>query len=146
MKVYIGTDHGGFELKEKLKKYVASLGYEVMDKGAFQLDPEDDYPDFIIPVAQAVSKDSEARGIVLGRSGNGEQIAANKIKGVRAALCMNETMAQKAREHNDANVISIGADYVDEDMAKKMIKIFLATPFSGEERHKRRLEKIAKYG
>jgi|SRR3989344_4020334 len=145
MKVYFGTDHGGYELKEELKRYVVSLGYEVVDKGALTLDPEDDYPDFVIPAAEAVASDSGSLGIVLGRSGNGEQIAANKIKGIRAALCVNTTMAQKAREHNHANVLSIGADYTDPEEVKKIVKTFLETPYSDEERHQRRIDKIMNY-
>lgn len=144
MKIYIGSDHGGFEYKEELKKYINSLGYEVEDCGAHSLDPLDDFPDFIIPVANRVVQGKQDLGIILGRSGNGEAIAANKVKGVRAAICLNEEMARKAKEHNNANVLSIGADYVSLDEAKKITKIFFETPFSNEERHVRRIEKIKK--
>lgn len=145
MKIYIGSDHGGFQLKEGLKGYLKELGYEIEDMGAHNLDPEDDYPDFVFPVAEKVAQNPGAFGIVIGRSGNGEAIAANKIKGIRAALCWNEEVAKKAREHNDVNILSLGADYITTDNAKKIAKVFLETPFSGEERHKRRIEKIKNY-
>ncbi|MBI4057760.1 RpiB/LacA/LacB family sugar-phosphate isomerase [Candidatus Microgenomates bacterium] len=145
MKIYIGADHGGYLLKEKLKSYLAQLGHDVEDRGAPTLDPSDDYTDFIFPVAEHVAQDLESRGIVLGRSGQGEVIAANKTKGIRAALCMNEKGALKAREDNDANILSLGADVTNEGDAKKIVKIFLETPFSNKERHVRRLKKIADY-
>lgn len=145
MRVYIGADHGGYQLKEELKKYLSELGYEVEDIGAHGLNPEDDYPDFVFPVAEKVAQNPGAFGIVIGRSGNGEAIAANKVKGVRAALCWNEEVAKKAREHNDANVLSLGADYIDTEKAKIIVKTFLETSFSGGERHKRRIEKIKNY-
>jgi len=144
MKVYIGADHGGFKLKEDIKGYLVDLGYQVEDLGAHEVNNEDDYPDFIFPVSQKVEGEKEAFGIVIGRSGNGEAIAANKVKGIRAALCTSPEMAKKAREHNDANVLSLGADYVSEGEAKEIVKTFLETNFSGEERHKRRLEKISR--
>lgn len=142
MKVYLGADHGGYELKEEIKKYLSEHEMEIEDLGATTLDPEDDYTDFIIPVARIVASDSGSSGIVIGRSGNGESIAANKIKGIRAALCLNETMAEKAREHNNANILSLGADYISLEDAKKIVQKFLDTPFSNEERHIRRLKKI----
>ena len=145
VKIYLGSDHGGFGLKEEIKIWLAENGYGVEDMGAYELAGDDDYPDFIIPVAEAIAEGSGSLGIILGRSGNGEAIAANKVRGVRAALCTNVEMARKAREHNDANILSIGADYVDENLAKEIVKTFLETNFSGEERHKRRLEKIEKY-
>lgn len=149
MKVYIGSDHGGYELKEELKKYLGELGQEVEDMGAHELNPQDDYPDFVIPVALRVAQgklqNEDVVGIVIGRSGQGEAIAANKVKGVRAALCMNEQMARMAREHNDANVLSLGADFIDVETAKKIVKVFLDTPFSEEERHKKRIAKITDY-
>ncbi|MAG60059.1 ribose-5-phosphate isomerase [Candidatus Woesebacteria bacterium] len=143
MKIFIGADHGGYQLKEELKGYLKELGHDVQDIGADKLDPDDDYPDFVLPVAGNVSRDQESRGIVIGRSGNGEVIAANKVKGIRAALCWSEKVAKKAREHNDANVLSLGADFISASDAKKIVKAFLETSFSGEERHKRRLQKIA---
>lgn len=145
MKIYTASDHGGYQYKEKLKKYLNEQGYEVEDIGAHGLNPDDDYPDFVFPLAERVSKDPGSLGIALGRSGNGEAIAANKIKGIRAALCVNGEMAQKAREHNNANILSLGADYVSLKDAKKVVETFLKTPFSNADRHKRRLEKITRY-
>jgi len=145
MKIYLASDHGGFEYKEELKKYLKGKGYEVEDMGAHELDPKDDYTDFVFPLAMRVSKEADSMGIVLGRSGNGEQIAANKIKGIRAVLCLTEVMAKKAREHNNANVLSLGADYIDLKTTKKIVDAFLTTPFSEAERHKRRIDKISSY-
>lgn len=145
MKIYIASDHGGFKYKEELKKFLESKGYEVEDMGNTKLDPSDDYPDFVLPLAEAVARKEGSSGIVLGRSGNGEQIAANKVQGIRAALCLTEVMARKAREHNDANVLSLGADYIDLVTAKKIVDTFLETPFSNQGRHKRRVEKISSY-
>lgn len=142
MKIYLATDHGGYELKEILKKWLVDEGYQVEDMGAHSLDPNDDYPDFIIPLAQKVAGAKDALGIISGRSGNGEAIAANKVKGIRAAVCLNEEMARKAKEHNNANIISLGADYMSVEEAKNIVKTFLDTPFSNEERHIRRLKKI----
>lgn len=140
--IYLGTDHGGYKLKEEIKNWLTTNNYQVEDLGAHALDPNDDYPDFIIPVAQKVAADPQSLGIVIGRSGNGEAIAANKVKGIRAALCLNEEMAKKAKEHNNANILSLGADYIQHDQVKRIIKTFLETPFSNEERHVRRIEKI----
>lgn len=145
MKIYIGADHGGYELKEELKKYLREMGYEIEDMGAQELNPEDDYPDYVFPTAESVVRNSGSMGIVIGRSGNGEAIAANKVKGIRAALCWSEEIAKKAREHNDANILSLGADYIDLETAKRIVKTFLETSFSGEEKHKRRIEKIKNY-
>lgn len=145
MKVYIGADHGGYQLKEGLKKYLSELGYAVEDMGAHELNPEDDYPDYVFPTAESVARNPGSMGIVIGRSGNGEAIAANKVKGIRAALCWNEEVAKKAREHNNANVLSLGADYIDTDMAKNIVKTFLEAAFSEEEKHKRRVGKISGY-
>ena len=149
MRVYVASDHGGFKLKEELKKHLQERGDEVVDVGNTKLDPNDDYPDFILSLAEKVAlrqaQGKPAFGIVLGRSGNGEAIAANKVKGIRAALCLNEIMAQKAREHNDANVLSLGADYIDLETAKKVVETFLETPFSNAKRHARRLDKISSY-
>lgn len=145
MRIYIGSDHGGYQLKEELKEYLKKLGYEVEDLGAHELNLEDDYPDFVFPTAESVARNPGSMGIVIGRSGNGEVIAANKVKGIWAALCWDEEVAKKAREHNDANVLSLGANYISVDEAKNIIKVFLETPFSGEERHRRRIEKIKNY-
>ena len=144
MKIYIGSDHAGFELKEKLKEYVHELGYEVIDKGAFTLNPVDDYPDFIGPTAQAVEEDPESMGIVLGGSGQGEQMDANKFKGIRALEYYGGTLeiVTLARQHNNANILSLGARFITEDEAKKTVKLFLETPFSNDERHIRRINKL----
>lgn len=141
--IYIASDHGGFKLKEELRNWL-SQEYDVEDLGSFKLDPNDDYPNFIFPLAKKVVSDEKSFGIIIGRSGNGEAIVANKVKGIRAALCLNEEMAVKAKEHNNANVLALGADYIDFELAKKITQSFLDTPFSKEERHKRRIEKIKK--
>ncbi len=145
MKIYIASDHGGYKLKKELKKHLQKGGYEVEDMGNTELDPNDDYPDFVFPLAVRVSKEPDSIGIVLGRSGNGEAIAANKVKGIRAALCLNEKAARKAREDNQANVLSLGADFIKGEEAKKVVDVFLKTPFSKEEKYRRRVEKIASY-
>ena len=144
MKIFIGSDHAGFELKEKLKEYIGSLGHEVNDKGAFSLNEKDDYPDFIVPVARAVAEDSESLGVILGGSGEGEQISANKIDGIRAIEYYggNLDIVRLGREHNNANILSIGARFIEENEAKEAVRIFLETPFSNEERHIRRLSEI----
>ena len=145
MKIYIGTDHAGFELKEELKKFLEDLGYEVEDKGAYEFSATDDYPDFVFPVAKAVAEDTEnRRGIILGGTGIGNGILANKVKGIRAGVVYDEYSARMSREHNDANIISLGNRTLDIDKAKELVKIWLDTPFSNEERHKRRIEKIKK--
>ena len=142
MVIYIGADHGGFELKEQIKSWLSQNSYEVEDFGADSLNPEDDYPDFIILVVEKVVLNSKSLGIVIGRSGNGEAIAANKVKGIRAAVCLNVEMAEKAKEHNNANILSLGADYIQREEAEEIVRTFLDTPFSNEERHMRRLDKI----
>ncbi|ETB63743.1 TPA: RpiB/LacA/LacB family sugar-phosphate isomerase [Candidatus Nomurabacteria bacterium] len=143
-KIYIGSDHAGYELKEKLKEYIKELGYEFGDKGAFSLIPTDDYPDYIIPVAESVANDSESLGIILGGSGEGEQISANKVDGIRAIEYYggNLEIVRLGREHNNANILSLGARFITEDEAKEAVKIFLETPFSNDERHIKRLNKI----
>jgi len=144
MKIYIGSDHAGYELKEKLKAYMQSLNIEVVDKGAFSLNINDDYPDFIVPVAEAVVKDPGSLGIILGGSGEGEQISANKIYGARAIEYYggNLEIVRLGREHNDANILSLGARFVSDDEAENAIEIFINTPFTNDERHVRRIEKI----
>ena len=142
MKTYLGTDHAGFELKEQIKSYLNENGYNVEDCGAFTFDKNDDYPDFVAKAAIGVSKDPNSRGIVLGKSGAGECIVANKIKGIRAVLGFSKENVELARLHNDANVLSLGSAFVNVDLAKELVKIFLETPFSNEERHKRRMDKI----
>ncbi|MBI3572281.1 RpiB/LacA/LacB family sugar-phosphate isomerase [Candidatus Kaiserbacteria bacterium] len=143
-KVFIAADHAGFALKKALVPYIGTLGYEVQDMGPKTLDPTDDYPDFIIPAAQKVAADANARGIIIGKSGEGEAMCANRIKGARAAVFYGgaEDLIQLAREHNDANILSLGADFVSEDEAKRAVKLFLETPFSGDARHIRRLAKF----
>ena len=143
----LATDHAGFELKEFVKKMLRRRGYAVKDFGTGSQE-SCDYPDFIIPCAQAVAKSKGAAvGIVFGGSGNGEQMAANKVKGIRAALCYDLQTAVLAREHNDANVLSLGSRTVTKNrkLAEKIVLAFLTTPFSNEARHKRRLRKLAAY-
>jgi len=145
MNIYIASDHGGYELKKKLVSYLQEKGYVIEDMGNKENDPQDDYPDFVLPLAEKVAKEIGATGIILGRSGNGEAIAANKVKGIRAAVCSDVQMAKMAREHNDANILSLGADYVDLKTAKAIADTFLETFFSKDEKHKRRVNKITSY-
>lgn len=162
MKIYIGTDHAGFELKNKLKDYLSNLGlgYEVIDKGAFSFDADDDYPDFIRPVAEAVASEEGSFGIILGGSGFGEAICANRIKGARAVVFYGPMLptgatdvsghhsndpfeiVKLAREHNNANIISLGFRFISEDEAKFAVELFLKTEFPGGERHIRRIKKL----
>ena len=137
--------YAGLELKAELIKHLQSKGHEVTDHGPYQYDALDDYPDFCIPAAEAVAKDSNSLGIVIGGSGNGEQIAANKVKGIRAALAWNITIAKLAREHNNANVVAVGGRMHSIDECKAIIDAYLAEPFSNDERHVRRINKIAAY-
>lgn len=153
MKVYFGADHAGFELKEKLLEYVTELGHHAIDLGAYEYDPEDDFPDFIVPVAHRVSQSFEpARGIVLGGSGQGEAIAANRFQRIRCVVFNGQYDPRDgrnlpdeiilSREHNDSNMLSLGARYLNEDEAKMAVRVWLATEFSNDERHVRRLQKI----
>ncbi|OGH42209.1 MAG: ribose-5-phosphate isomerase [Candidatus Levybacteria bacterium RIFCSPLOWO2_02_FULL_36_8b] len=142
MKIYLGTDHAGFEFKENIKQFLRQSGHEVEDCGAFTFDKNDDYPDFISKAARKTSEDSSSFGIVFGKSGAGECIVANKIKGIRAVLGFTEKNIILARTHNDANVLSLGSEFVSSDKAYILIKLFLETPFSNEERHIRRINKI----
>jgi len=144
MKVFLATDHAGFDFKEQIKAFLQENGYDIEDCGAHEFNKDDDYPDFISIASEKVSKTPDSFGIVLGKSGAGECIVANKIKGIRAVLGVSEKNAQLAREHNDANVLSLGSEIVDIETSKKLIEIFLQTPFSNEERHIRRIEKIRK--
>lgn len=144
MKVYLGTDHAAFELKEEIKAFLKENNYDVEDCGALIFDKNDDYPDFIGKVGEAISKDPTSRGIVFGKSGAGECIVANKFKGTRSFLGINEENVRLAREHNDANILSLGSAFVDDETAKKLVRLFLETPFPGDERHVRRIEKIKK--
>lgn len=145
MKIHIGSDHAGLEFKAKIIDHLKKGGHDVTDHGPFEYDAQDDYPVFCIPAALAVAKDPNSFGIVLGGSGNGEQIAANKVKGVRAALVWSVETAKLAREHNNANVISIGGRLHEEAFCLQLVDTFLATPFSGDERHIRRINQISNY-
>ena len=145
MRVHIGTDHAGFELKEHLVTWLNSQGHDVVDHGAPVDDPEDDYPPFVLRAAHAVVAEPGSLGVVIGGSGNGEAIAANKVPGVRAALAWDAATATLAREHNDANVVSLGARQHTLEEATGFVALFLATPFSGNQRHERRIAMIAEY-
>src|SRR3954453_8575557 len=149
MRVHLGSDHAGLELKEHLLNWLADHGYEAVDHGPFVYDPEDDYPVFCLRAAEAVAADWQdgdfTLGVVIGGSGNGEAIAANKVKGVRAALVWNDETAVLARQHNDANVISVGGRMHTIDEMTRFVDQFLATAFTGEERHARRIAMLADY-
>ncbi len=149
MRIHIATDHAGLDLSHFLIRELTKQGHEVFDHGPTSYDPLDDYPSFCINAGLAVVADQragvEALGIVLGGSGNGEQIAANKVEGIRAALAWNESTAKLARDHNDANVIAIGARQHTQDEVRHLIELFIAEPFSHDERHVRRIGKIATY-
>ena len=142
MKIGIGSDHAGFQYKEKIKEYLQKLGHQARDFGTFSETPVD-YPLFIRPVAEAVARGEVERGIVLGGSGNGEAIVANRVKGVRCAVCWNLESARLGRQHNDANVISLGERMVDLVTVLQIVKTWLDTPFEGG-RHQRRIEEIDK--
>ncbi len=144
MRVFLGTDHAGFALKEHLRGVLAADGHDVVDCGAPEYDADDDYPSYCIDAAnRAVAEGTYA--IVLGGSGNGEQISANKVTGARAALCWSAQIARLAREHNDANVCSLGARFLTDDEAVEVVRTFLATAFTGDERHVRRIAEITAY-
>ena len=145
MRVYLGSDHAGFELKQRLLDHVTSLGHEPIDCGPSAYDADDDYPPYVLLAATRVAEDPGSVGIVLGGSGNGEAIAANKVRGVRCALAFSDDTARLAREHNDANVLSLGARMYDEASAKRFVGLFLATPFSAEPRHVRRIGQLSDY-
>lgn len=162
MKIFLGTDHAGYALKEKVKEMLQSLGHDVTDCGAHTYDAQDDYPDYIQQTAHAVSKDAEnVKGVIFGGSGQGEAMVANKIKGVRCAVFYSPAVPQEdtdvsgskstdpyeilklTRVHNNSNMLSLGARFLTEEQAIQAIKIFLETPYSNEERHTRRINKIA---
>ncbi len=145
MKIHIGSDHAGLAFKKVIVAHLQSQGHAVEDHGPHEYDALDDYPIFCIPAAQATAREAGSFGIVLGGSGNGEQMAANKVKGVRAALVWSIETAKLAREHNDANVISIGGRMHSEEFCLQLVDTFLATSFSGDLRHVRRIDLIAKY-
>ena len=143
MKIHLATDHAGLELKEKVKLYLSDLNYEVIDHGAYEYDALDDYPDFIFPCANAVSNDPESKGIILGGSGQGEAMAANRVKGVRAAVFYNgpDEIIKLSRQHNNANILSLGARFMSEKEMYKIIEVWLSTDFEYG-RHQKRIEKL----
>jgi ribose 5-phosphate isomerase B len=145
MRVHIGSDHAGFELKNYLVSALIADGHDVVDHGPEAYDAEDDYPVYCIPAAEGAVAEPGSLAVVIGGSGNGEQIAANKVIGTRAALAYNVETAKLGRQHNDANVISIGARMHTEEEALEMVLIFLSTPFSGDPRHARRIQLLADY-
>lgn len=145
MRIHIGSDHAGLELKAELIKHLSGNGHDVTDHGPHEYDALDDYPDFCIPAAEAVAKDPSSLGIVLGGSGNGEQIAANKVKGIRAALAWSIETAKLAKEHNNANVIAVGGRMHEISFVKQIIDAFIDEPFSNDERHVRRINKISNF-
>ena len=145
VRLYIAADHAGYELKNHLVSWLKEQGHEVVDCGPSVSDPEDDYPPFVLRAARGVADDPGSLGIVIGGSGNGEQIAANKVKGVRAALAWSTETAELGRLHNNANVISVGARMHSEDDATSFVDTFLATDYSGEERHTRRIGMLTDY-
>jgi ribose 5-phosphate isomerase B len=145
MRVYLGSDHAGFELKNHLVQWLKDGGHEPVDCGPHVYDAKDDYPPFCLRAAERTAADPGSLGIVIGGSGNGEQIAANKVKGVRAALAWSEQTASLAREHNDANVLSIGGRMHTQDEAVSFVATFLATAYSHEERHQRRIDMLSAY-
>lgn len=149
MRIHIATDHAGLDFSTQLQQHLAAAGHEVLDHGPVSYDPVDDYPAFCIKAAEAVMADAasgvQSLGVVFGGSGNGEQIAANKVDGIRAALVWSLATAELAREHNNANVIAIGARQHTFEEAAAFIDLFIATPFTGEERHARRIAQLAEY-
>ncbi len=145
MRVHIGGDHAAYDTHQDLIAFLADEGHEVVNHGPFEYDALDDYPVFVLRCAEAVAADPGSLGVVLGGSGNGEQIAANKVPGIRAALCYNDEMASLARQHNNAQVISIGGRMCSLEEARSMVKTFLETPWSDEARHQRRIDMLAAY-
>lgn len=145
MRIHIGSDHAGLEFKNRMVEHLTKLGHSVTDHGPHTYDPLDDYPVFCIPAAEAVVKDKGSLGIVLGGSGNGEQIAANKVVGVRAALAWSIETAQLARQHNNANVVAIGGRMHTEEFALQIVEAFINTDFSNDERHVRRINQVMNY-
>lgn len=140
MKIALGSDHAGFRYKEKIKQLLTSLGHEVKDFGTDSEEPVD-YPKFIRPAAEAVARGECERGIVLGGSGNGEAMAANKVRGIRCALCWNEETARLSRQHNDANVLSLGERVIPEEVALQIVRVWLTTDFEGG-RHRARIAQL----
>ena len=145
MRVHLGSDHAGFELKQHLAERIGAAGHEVVDHGPVAYDPEDDYPPYCLRAAAAAAGEPGSLGVVIGGSGNGEQIAANKVAGVRAALAWSVETASLGREHNDANVVAVGARMHSQEEATKFVETFLNTPFSGDARHIRRIDMLSAY-
>jgi ribose 5-phosphate isomerase B len=145
VRVYLGSDHAGFELKSQLVEHVRALGHEPVDCGPHAYDAEDDYPPYVLLAATSTADDPDSAGIVLGGSGNGEAIAANKVRGIRCAVAFSDETARLAREHNDANVLSLGARMYDAASARRFVEIFLSTAFTGESRHVRRIAMLTDY-
>ncbi|MBV7363959.1 ribose-5-phosphate isomerase [Actinomycetaceae bacterium TAE3-ERU4] len=145
MRIHLGTDHAGFELKNTVAAHLEKAGHEVIDHGAYEYDPNDDYPAFCIAAAEAVVSDPGSLGIVIGGSGNGEQIAANKVNGARCALAWSKETAKLAREHNNANLMGIGGRMHSLEDALEIIDVFIAEPFSEDERHCRRISQLGEY-
>jgi ribose 5-phosphate isomerase B len=145
MRVHLGSDHAGFELKERLVERLTELGHEPVDHGPPTYDGDDDYPPYVLRAAAATAGEPGSLGVVIGGSGNGEAIAANKVRGVRCALAHSEETARLGRQHNNANVVSIGARMHDEPTAVTLVEAFLETPFSDEERHTRRIAMLTAY-
>ena len=146
--IHIGSDHAGFDLKNEIVRFLEQQHYEVIDHGAYELDPEDDFPDFILPVAVSVAEDPNSRGIILGGSGQGEAMVANRVLGVRATVFYGEpinseeSIIELSRQHNDANILSLGARFLTDEEALEAVELWLETSFSEEERHIRRIAKI----
>ncbi|MGH3384837.1 MAG: ribose-5-phosphate isomerase [Nocardioidaceae bacterium] len=145
MRVHLGADHAGFDLKQQLVSWLRELGHDVVDHGPLAYDAADDYPPFCLRAAQSVVADGDSLGVVIGGSGNGEQIAANKVTGVRAVLAWSVETASLGRQHNDANVVAVGARMHTSDQAKAFVEAFLSTPYSGDERHSRRIAMLSRY-
>jgi ribose 5-phosphate isomerase B len=145
MRVYLGSDHAGYELKNHLVEWLGAHGHDPVDCGPRAYDDQDDYPPFCLRTAQRAAADPDSLGVVIGGSGNGEQIAANKVKGVRAALAWSEETARLGREHNNANVLSVGSRMHTRDEATSFVEVFLSTPYSGAERHTRRIDMLTAY-
>ncbi|MCP2262837.1 ribose-5-phosphate isomerase [Promicromonospora thailandica] len=145
MRLHIAADHAGYDLKQHLAEFLTAAGHDVVDHGAHELDPQDDYPAFCIAAGEAVVAEPGSLGIVIGGSGNGEQIAANKVTGVRAVLAWSIQTAKLGRQHNDANVIAVGGRMHTLEEATSFVEAFVAEPFSGDPRHQRRIDQLADY-
>ena len=142
--IYVGADHAGFQLKEEIKEYLGELGMEVEDLGAYEVNPDDDYPDYVFPVAEKVALTPDARGIIFGGSGQGEDMVADKVKGIRSAVYYGGPLeiVKLSRKHNSANILSLGARFINLNQAKEAVKLWLDTEFEGG-RHERRIQKIS---